>query len=129
MSKTDSQLALFTGLMSGLEGKSLAETQDKFRTMYPRALLTNWQVWPAIQAVNFTIVPLQWRLPFQQTAGILWTCYLSMLNKKSDEEEARRAKSPGGRPSAKVNGNEPTYTFETQDHKQGVYQDRDPIKA
>lgn len=123
-------LALFTGLMSGLEGKSLGETQDKFRTMYPRALLTNWQVWPVIQAVNFTIVPLQFRLPFQQTAGILWTCYLSMLNKKNDVEEAQRAKMPGGtRPSAKEDENAPTYTFETQDHKDGVYQDRDRVKT
>lgn len=116
--------------MSALEGKSLGETQDKFRTMYPRALMTNWQVWPAIQAVNFTLVPLPLRLPFQQTAGILWTCYLSMLNKTSDDEEAARARAPGGtHPSAQRDDNRPTYAFETQDHKQGVYQDRDPVKT
>lgn len=115
--------------MSALEGKDLGETQDKFRTMYPRALMTNWQVWPAIQAVNFTIVPLPLRLPFQQTAGILWTCYLSMLNHKSDVEEAERAKTPGGRPTAQPDGNAPTYAFETQDHKSEVLQDRDNVRT
>jgi hypothetical protein len=44
------------------------------------ALTTNWKVWPVIQGVNFSIVPLAYRLPFQQTAGMAWSGYLSLLN-------------------------------------------------
>jgi protein Mpv17 len=44
--------------------------------------MTNWKVWPVIQAVNFSLVPLPYRLPFQQTCGIAWSTYLSMLNAK-----------------------------------------------
>lgn len=99
--------------------------------MFPVALVTNWQVWPAIQAVNFTLVPLQFRLPFQQTCGILWTCYLSMLNHKADVEEVARANMPGvardQTPSAAVVENRGTYGFETQGRKLGVVQDRESV--
>lgn len=46
------------------------------------ALLANWKVWPLIQAVNFKLMPIQYRVPFQSTCGIAWTLYLSLLNAK-----------------------------------------------
>lgn len=46
----------------------------------PAALLANWKVWPVIQAVNFSLMPLPYRVPFQSTCGIGWVLYLSLLN-------------------------------------------------
>jgi hypothetical protein len=56
-----------------LEGKSVPEIKTKFDDVYMMALKTNWTVWPAFQAVNFGLIPLPYRLPAQQGAGILWT--------------------------------------------------------
>lgn len=41
-----------------------------------------------IQAVNFSIVPLPYRLPFQQTCGVVWSTYLSLLNARQDRKAA-----------------------------------------
>lgn len=35
---------------------------DKLRTSYVPTLLTNWMVWPAVQLVNFKLIPLNHRL-------------------------------------------------------------------
>ena len=81
--------------MGVMEGRTAEEIGDKFRDMYMResrfygtalppltiaALIANWKVWPLIQAVNFKLVPMQYRVPFQSTCGIGWTLYLSLLN-------------------------------------------------
>ena len=32
------------------------------------------------QFINFRFIPLPYRVPFQQTSGVFWTLYLSLLN-------------------------------------------------
>ncbi|WOO82125.1 Protein sym1 [Vanrija pseudolonga] len=78
-------LTLFVGSMGIMEGKSRAHIKQKFDDVYWTALKANWKVWPAIQAANLGIVPLRYRLPFQQTCGILWNTYLSLLNAKQTQ--------------------------------------------
>lgn len=82
-----------------MEGKSGHELSSKYsqifwRTSYPSrpchprdplahppaAMLANWKVWPIIQAVNFSVIPFQYRLPFQSTCSIGWNLFLSLLN-------------------------------------------------
>lgn len=50
--------------------------------IYVSAILANWKIWPAIQGINFKLMPIQYRVPFQSTCGIAWTLYLSLLNAK-----------------------------------------------
>ena len=74
-------LALFVGSMGVMEGRrSLSALEDKFRDVYVPALLANWKIWPALQMLNFSIMPLRFRVPFSATCGIAWTLYLSLLN-------------------------------------------------
>ena len=74
-------LALFVGSMGVMEGRrSLSALEDKFRDVYGPALLANWKIWPALQMLNFSIMPLRFRVPFSATCGIAWTLYLSLLN-------------------------------------------------
>lgn len=40
----------------------------------------NWAVWPAVQMVNFALVPAQFRLLAVNVVSIGWNCYLSMEN-------------------------------------------------
>ncbi|KZV77614.1 hypothetical protein PENSPDRAFT_679158 [Peniophora sp. CONT] len=81
-------LTLFLGSMGIMEGRDRSHIAEKFRQLYWPALKTNWQVWPAAQFMNFRFMPLPYRVPFQQTCGVFWTLYLSILNSK---EEARAA--------------------------------------
>lgn len=42
-----------------MEGSS---PQDKLKSSYSTALKKNWTVWPAVQLVNFKLVPLEHRV-------------------------------------------------------------------
>ncbi|GMK59340.1 hypothetical protein CspeluHIS016_0703550 [Cutaneotrichosporon spelunceum] len=77
-------LATFLTFMGLAERKSMPEIKTKFDDVYMMALKANWSVWPLFQAVNFSIIPLPYRLPAQQGAGILWTVFLSMVNARQD---------------------------------------------
>lgn len=91
--------------MGIMEGHSTEEIKEKFQDVrffvvsfafllnqpffflsyvqiYVSAILANWKIWPAIQGINFKLMPIQYRVPFQSTCGIAWTLYLSLLNAK-----------------------------------------------
>ncbi|KAF8933043.1 hypothetical protein BGZ58_006616 [Dissophora ornata] len=54
---------LFTGL-TVLEGGGVQEIKDKLNNNYLTTLKANYAVWPIVQLVNFSLMPLQLRLPF-----------------------------------------------------------------
>ena len=74
----------------------------KFQDVYLPALKANFMLWPAVQILNFRVIPLQFQIvslatclgfvscvltvgqPFVSTVGIAWTAYLSLSN-QSDE--------------------------------------------
>ncbi|GJE87794.1 Mpv17/PMP22 family protein [Phanerochaete sordida] len=83
-------LALFLGSMGVMEGRDGRHIREKFQDLYKPLLITNWQVWPTVQLINFRFMPLPYRVPFQSTAGIFWTLYLSIANSKENSEEDHR---------------------------------------
>ena len=38
------------------------DPKDKLKSTYGTALTKNWMVWPAVQAINFKLVPLEHRV-------------------------------------------------------------------
>lgn len=61
-------------LRTGNPAVGFAEAQDKLWAVLP----VNWTVWPIIQAVNFTVVPLQYRYVYSpmHAAPLTPTCTL-----------------------------------------------------
>ncbi|KAL1740556.1 hypothetical protein HDZ31DRAFT_47264 [Schizophyllum fasciatum] len=82
-------LVAFLGGMSIMEGCSPAHIKEKFSDLYKPLLITNWQVWPLAQVINFRFMPIAYRVPFQSTCGLFWTLYLSLLNAKEDQKQHR----------------------------------------
>jgi len=82
-------LAIFIGSMGTMEGRDSTHIASKYSSMYSKALVANWQVWPLAQIVNFRYMPLPYRVPFQSTCGIFWNLYLSILNSSETEDERR----------------------------------------
>ena len=76
------------------EGKKGAvdRIQDKLEGTYWQALMKNWMVWPAVQAINFTVVPLDQRVLVVNVVALGWNCYLSYLNGQSDERSYAKDK-------------------------------------
>ncbi|KAI0005473.1 hypothetical protein BJV74DRAFT_804620 [Russula compacta] len=84
-------LSLFLSSMGVMEGRDTKHIRARFKDIYQLALLANWKIWPAAQFINFWFIPLPYRVPFQQTCGVFWTLYLSLLtsaeNKNQKEED------------------------------------------
>ncbi|KAF4623912.1 hypothetical protein D9613_001617 [Agrocybe pediades] len=87
-------LVAFLGSMGIMEARSPQQIKDRFRDLYGTALIANWKVWPLAQLINFRYMPLPYRVPFAQTAGVFWTLYLSILNSNEDvQQDKERAAS------------------------------------
>lgn len=78
-------LSIFFTFMTVAEGGGKRAIIKKFQDVYLPALRANYLVWPAVQILNFRMVPIQFQIPFVSTVGIAWTAYLSLTN--STEEE------------------------------------------
>ncbi|KAJ9668522.1 hypothetical protein H2201_001163 [Coniosporium apollinis] len=73
-------LACFFTFMTVAEGGGKRAVQRKFQDVYVPALKANYLVWPAVQILNFRVMPIQFQIPFVSTVGIAWTAYLSLTN-------------------------------------------------
>lgn len=95
-------LACFFTFMTVTEGGGRRAVARKFQDVYLPALKANFMLWPAVQFLNFRVVPLPYQIvsasqrismrcqianllqPLVSTVGIAWTAYLSLTN-SSDE--------------------------------------------
>ncbi|KAI0786034.1 hypothetical protein C8Q75DRAFT_299481 [Abortiporus biennis] len=80
-------LALFLGSMGIMEGRDVPHIRGKYNDLYVPLLITNWQVWPIAQLINFRFMPLAYRIPFQSTCGVFWTLYLSIANSREAKHQ------------------------------------------
>jgi Mpv17 / PMP22 family. len=55
--------------------KSVANVKEK---LWP-TMITNWKVWPALNLINFTLIPVQFRVLYNNIFGVLWNSYLSFI--------------------------------------------------
>ena len=78
-------LSCFFTFMTVAEGGGRRAIMKKFQDVYVPALRANYLLWPAVQILNFRVIPIQFQIPFVSTIGIAWTAYLSLSN-ASDEE-------------------------------------------
>lgn len=94
-----SSLFMWTGLWES--GGSLTWALSKLRANLWPALKANWMVWPAVQLVNLSVVPLDMRMIVGALVNIPWTAYLAMkagATTKSGSKSGvrRRGKNTGG---------------------------------
>jgi hypothetical protein len=80
-------LCCFFTFMTVTEGGGKKEVVSKFRDIYLPTLRANYILWPAVQIINFRVMPLQFQIPFVSTIGIAWTAYLSLTNASDDEAQ------------------------------------------
>lgn len=78
-------VALYLSAISVMENRPFKDIKTKLNHVYWNVLITNWQVWPLFQFVNFTLIPVQNRLLAVNIASIGWNCYLSWKNRHSLE--------------------------------------------
>lgn len=81
---------LFYFYMDLASGKGIDKTLNEFKRKYPQTMIDNWKFWPIISGINFTYVPIQYRVLFDNIGCIFWNIYLSYMQNKNhnnDKEE------------------------------------------
>ena len=75
-------LVQFLGYMGLIEGKPIQSIVDKLKVDMMPTLVANWYLWPAVQMINFALIPLQYRVLFVNSVSIVWNAYLSHVQHK-----------------------------------------------
>eukprot|EP00871_Galdieria_phlegrea_P002843 jgi/Galph1/355/GphlegSOOS_G5062.1 len=69
-----------------LEGFRWTEIRERIRQKFWQTMVANWRVWPFVQCITFTLIPLQFRVLWVNMVTILWIIYFSTLAHSSHEK-------------------------------------------
>ena len=78
-------LSIFFTVMTLAEGGGRRAVISKFQDLYVPTLRANYLLWPAVQILNFRVMPIRFQIPFVSSVGIGWTAYLSITNSRGEE--------------------------------------------
>ncbi|KAH9939086.1 uncharacterized protein BXZ73DRAFT_44278 [Epithele typhae] len=84
---TPGVIALFFGANTLLEGKSVADAQERIADAYVPTIIRNWGVFIPTQIVNFKYVPPHLRFVTIGVVALFWNAYLSSVNAAKEREE------------------------------------------
>ncbi|EAW10974.1 Mpv17/PMP22 family protein [Aspergillus clavatus NRRL 1] len=74
---TPAHLTCFLTSMAIMEG---TDPIEKWRTSFVPSYKANLSIWPFVQGVNFSIVPLEYRVLVVNVVSLGWNCLLSLIN-------------------------------------------------
>ena len=64
-------------------GKNLNESVKELEKKLMPTLYMNWKIWPTIMLINFSLVPVPYRVLYANIAGMFWSAYLSSAQNSS----------------------------------------------
>jgi len=70
------QFYLSVGL---IEGESLQEVMAEIKSKFLITYLMDWVVFPPFMAINFKLIPLQFRFVYDNSIQLMWCVFLSFL--------------------------------------------------
>ncbi|KAL7276782.1 hypothetical protein RUND412_000206 [Rhizina undulata] len=73
------------GAMTGLGGKEIVE---KLEATLPQAFVNSCRLWPMVSAINFWLVPFEYRALLSGVIAVGWNGYLSYLNQQAQLPQA-----------------------------------------
>ena len=77
----------FFAMQSLLAGHSLEDVTTKIRQAVPESIWSSAKFWPAVTALNFTVIPAHLRFAFSGVFAIVWQTYMSFLNRHQEKHE------------------------------------------
>jgi hypothetical protein len=70
---------MFFSYLDKFNGKSFDQIKEGLKQKLFPTLKDNWKIWPILMAINFSIVPIQYRVLYANFWGMLWVAYLSYV--------------------------------------------------
>ena len=62
---------------------------EHVRKTVPTSFVNSCKLWPAVTAINFWVVPVDFRAVTAGIVAVGWQTYLSFLNRRVEREEAK----------------------------------------
>ncbi|CAL8073337.1 unnamed protein product [Orchesella dallaii] len=75
----------FLGINSLTQGNSLSQMKNDVSKNFKDVVISNYKLWPAVQLISFSVVPLQYRVLFVQSVAVFWNTYLSWKTNSESE--------------------------------------------
>lgn len=77
----------FFGMQAILAGSSPSGVIERIKGAVPESVISSAKFWPAVTALNFTVIPAHLRFAFSAVFAVVWQTYLSFLNRKEERPE------------------------------------------
>lgn len=77
----------FFGMQALLAGATLSETIERIKLTVPESIISSAKFWPAVTALNFTVIPAHLRFAFSGVFAVVWQTYMSFLNRSQERVE------------------------------------------
>ncbi|CAI9720713.1 mpv17 2 [Octopus vulgaris] len=76
---------LFLSSLGILENSSVDKMLTEYKNCGKTLLLSEWLIWPPIQAINFAFIPLKFRVLFDNSASFGFDIYYSYIKYRTDK--------------------------------------------
>jgi len=86
----------FYMITGAIRGDSARDSWSKMKEQYIDANMHAWQMWVVADAVNFALVPLQFRVIFACSAEFVWVSILSIISNRGDASDDKEGGKGGG---------------------------------
>ena len=70
---------MFFTYVDTMSGKNFNQIKEELKVKFVPTIYANWTVWPYLNLINFSLVPVPWRVLFSNTCGMFWNAYLSYV--------------------------------------------------
>lgn len=70
-------LACLLSVIGYSQHQDVDKVKEKLRNDYTDILVANYSVWPWVQIVNFSLIPLNYQVLLTQTVAVFWNIYFS----------------------------------------------------
>ncbi|KAJ8940165.1 hypothetical protein NQ318_019374 [Aromia moschata] len=70
-------MVIFMIALNGLRGKDWEHIRKELNAKYFDLLINNYKIWPAVQLINFYMIPLNYQILFVQSVALFWNVFVS----------------------------------------------------
>ncbi|XP_014214540.1 protein Mpv17 [Copidosoma floridanum] len=75
---------ILLSMIGAMQGNRFDGIKLKLENEYTEIMINNYKLWPAVQLINFYLVPLHYQVLVVQAVAVLWNTYISYRTNKDN---------------------------------------------